>query len=69
MKRIKINSDDEPWFNTKLKRLDRRRKRVYRKEKRSQLWKDLDLKFKKELKQVKQNYYRKEVAHLKLEAW
>ena len=67
MKRIKINSDDEPWFNTKLKRLDRRRKRVYRKEKRSQLWKDLDLKFKKELKQVKQNYYRKEVAHLKLQ--
>ena len=32
MKTKKISSDDAPWITQKLKKLDRRRKRVYQKE-------------------------------------
>ena len=36
---IKINSDDQPWITFKLKKLDRKRKRIFRKERRSDNWK------------------------------
>ena len=32
----KINSDDQPWISFRLKQMDRRRKRVYHKERRSE---------------------------------
>ena len=35
----KINSDDTPWMTQKLKRLDRKRKRVYNKQRKSEQWK------------------------------
>ena len=35
----KISSDDQPWMSTKLKKLDRKRKRIYRKERKSIKWK------------------------------
>ena len=60
-----INSDDQPWFSYKLKKLDRQRKRVYRREKRSPKWKRLDLLYKSELKDAKANFYKKEVSKLK----
>ena len=44
---LKISSDDQPWISFKLKKLDRKRKRVFRKERRSEKWKKLDKLFKK----------------------
>ena len=35
----KSGSDDQPWVTVKLKKLDRRRKRVYHKERKSEKWK------------------------------
>jgi hypothetical protein len=50
----KISSDDAPWMTNKLKKLDRKRKRVYHKQRRSEKWKTLDTKFKKEVKCTKE---------------
>ena len=62
----KINSDDQPWVSFKLKKLDRRRKRIYRRERRSENWKKLEKLFKKEMKSAKAEFYNKTVADLKL---
>ena len=53
----KINSDDQPWISFKLKKLDRQRKRVYHKERKSVKWKKLDKIFRKESKSAKSNFY------------
>ena len=61
----KIQSDDQPWVTHKLKQLDRKRKRLYRKERRSQNWRQLDKMFKQEVKYAKTEFYKKSVAELK----
>ena len=61
----KIQSDDQPWISQKLKKMDRRRKRIYRKERRSIKWKKFDKLFKKEVKSGKANFYKKSVEELK----
>ena len=45
-KTIRYNSDDAPWMTQKLKKLDRRRKRIYRVERKSEKWKSLNAEFK-----------------------
>ena len=60
-----ITSDDQPWIDHKLKSLDRKRKRLFHKERRSEKWKKLDKIFKKEIKSAKTNFYKKMVADLK----
>ena len=67
IKTRKVCNDDQPWFTFKLKKLDRQRKRVYRRERRSIRWKNLDSLFKQEMKSAKSQFYKKEVAHLKLQ--
>ena len=62
----KVQSDDQPWVTFKLKQLDRKRKRIYRKERRSDNWRKLDKLFKKEVKSAKSNFYKQAVAELKL---
>ena len=62
----KINSDDQPWMSLKLKKIDRKRKRIYRKERRSDNWKNLEKAFKKEIKSAKSQFYSKTVLELKL---
>ena len=62
---LKLKSDDQPWISFQLKKLDRRRKRVYRKERRSSKWKKLDSEFKKEVKLAKENFYKKSIEDLK----
>ena len=64
-KTIKVANDDQPWFTPKLKDLDRSRKRLYHKQRRSPRWKALDKEFKKEVKLAKQNFYKTIVADLK----
>ena len=43
----KIQSDDAPWITFKLKQMDRKRKRIFHKQRRSEKWKKLDQNFKK----------------------
>ena len=64
-KTIKVAGDDQPWFTPKLKDLDRIRKRIYHKQRRSPKWKALDKEFKKKVKLAKQNFYKTIVADLK----
>ena len=61
----KINSDDQPWVTHKLKNLDRKRKRTYHKERRSENWIKLNNLFKKEVKSAKSDFYQKMIADLK----
>ena len=49
-----------------IKKLDRKRKRIYRKERRSEKWIKINKLFKREVKSAKSNFYRESVADLKL---
>ena len=49
----------------KLKKLDRRRKRIYHKERRSEKWRNLDKIFKKQVKSAKEMFYRNTIADLR----
>ena len=49
-KTLKINSDDQPWITHKLKALDRKRKREFHKNRRSEKWKSLNKVFKQHVK-------------------
>ena len=49
----------------KLKKLDRKRKRIYRKERKSEKWKNLEKQFKKAVKCEKAMFYRNMIADLK----
>ena len=60
-----FSSDDQPWMSHKLKKIDRRRKRIFHKERRSEKWKNLDKLFKIEVKAAKAKFYSKSVADLK----
>ena len=61
----KINSDDQPWISFKLKQIDRKRKRIFRKQRRSEKWKKLNQLFKQEMRAEKTKYYKNKVAELK----
>ena len=61
----KLHSDDQPWMTHKIKLLDRKRKRLYSKERRSENWRKLDTEFKKEVKIAKSQFYKQAVADLK----
>ena len=60
IKIIKVTNDDQPWISQKLKQLDRKQKRIYNKNQRSEAWKLLDKKFKKEVKSAKADFYKKD---------
>ena len=62
----KFNSDDQPWVSHKLKQMDRRRKRIYHKQRRSEKWRHLDKAFKEEMKSAKAKFYQKAVEEIKV---
>ena len=62
---MKISNDDQPWVSHKIKMLDRQRKRIYHKERRSEKWKNLNKIFKKEVKNAKSHFYKQFIADLK----
>ena len=64
-KNVKFNSDDSPWMTSKLKTMDRKRKRIYHKERCSKKWETLNKSFKKEVKLAKSVFYTNIVADLK----
>ena len=61
----KINIDDQPWISHRLKVLDRKRKRIFHKERKSEKWKILNKIFKKEVKSAKAKFYQSVVADMK----
>ena len=61
----KISSDDQVWITHKLKMLDRKRKRIFHKERRSEKWKHLNKLFKQEMKTAKAQFYKNTIADLK----
>ena len=62
IKERRINSDDQPWISYQIKKLDRRRKREYRKHRRSEKWKALNKLFKKRIKIGKNEFLREEYS-------
>ena len=62
----KISSDDQPFCTEKMKRLKRKKSREYRKHRKSLKWKELNLKFKKELSSAKKNHYKNIVKDLQM---
>ena len=61
----KFKTGDKPWFSFKLRKIDRKRKRIYSKERKSAKWKVLDQKFRKEMKKAKSSFYEKNLSNLK----
>ena len=55
----KISSDDEPWFSDQLKRLDRRRRRQFRLNRRSRKYKKLQRLFKRKVSEAKRLFKKK----------
>lgn len=66
LKKVKISSDDQPFCTEKMKRLKRIKSREYSKNRRSEKWKDLDVKYKKEVSSAKKNYYENIIKDLKI---
>ena len=63
-KKIKVSSDDRPWWNPQLQNLHRRKQRVYRSERKSLKWSCLENKFKTMMKLAKKNFYAKMINEL-----
>ena len=62
---VKISSDDQPFCSEKMKRLKRIKSREFRKHRKSKKWKDLDVKYNKEVKKSKKKYYHDIIKDLK----
>ena len=65
-KLIKVTNEDQPWITQKLKKLDRQRRRVFHKNRRSERWKILNKAFKHEVKLAKKQFYKNMVEDLKV---
>ena len=53
----KVSSQDQPWISHKLKHMDRKRKREYHKNRRSEKWHKMNKQFKKLVKDAKKDFY------------
>ena len=65
MKSIRVNEKDKPWVDEKLKNIDRRRKREYNKNKKSDKWKSLNIEFLERAERLKLDYNKNVVEDLK----
>ena len=64
-KEIKVSEDDQPWFSSKLKSLDRLRRREFFKHQKSDKWRKLNREFKELVSSEKKKYYSNTVKDLK----
>ena len=64
-KTIMFREDDKPWVNQEVKRADRHRRRAWVRDKYSQKYKKLNLKYLDICKKAKENYYQKTINNLK----
>ena len=60
-----VSSDDQPYFNEKLRILKRRKTREFRKRRKSGKWKILEEKYQAELTKAQKCFYRKNIHNLK----
>ena len=65
LKKIKVSSDDKPWYTSELKKIDRLKKREFDKHHKSAKWKQLQETYKKLLVNEKEKYYKNIVQDLK----
>ena len=61
----KISSVYATWITQKLKKLDRKRKRIYHKERRSDKWKNMNEMSKKQVKCPKESFYKSMIGDLR----
>ena len=54
---MKISCDDKPWFSSELKDIDRRRKREFSKNYKSDLWRNLEEMFNEKCSIAKEKYH------------
>ena len=69
---VKVNEDDKPWVDEKLRKIDRMRKREYAKRKKSKKWIMLNEEFNKRVIMLKESYYENVIDDLKtsnVSAW
>ena len=64
-KTIRVASDDEPWYNQALKKLDRRRRREYNKNRRSQKYQKLNHSYLQKVAKAKKSYKRNMIDDIK----
>ena len=62
---IKVASEDEPWYSDSLKKLDRRRRREYNKNRRSSKYIELSRLYQEKLSKTKKKYKRDMIDDLK----
>ena len=60
-KNRKISSDDEPWFTENLKRLERKKKRLFRKNRSSKKYKKIKKVYEEKVKEAKKNFKKKTI--------
>ena len=65
LKTRKVSSDDAPWISHKLKTMLRKRKRIYRRQRKSDKWTHMNKLCKEEIKSAKATFYKDQVADLK----
>ena len=65
VKIVKISCEDKPWFSLKLKILDKRRKKEFAKNYKSDLWTKLNDEFLQKCSKAKESYYNNMVSDLK----
>ena len=61
----KFTNEDQPWMNSHLKKLDRKRKRIYHKERRPKKWLNANRLFKNELRKAKKDFYKSHIECFK----
>jgi hypothetical protein len=61
----KITIEDQPFFTEELKKMKRKKNKVYNKERRSEKWKKLEDKYQKNLDKTKRSFFKKKVEDLK----
>ena len=64
-KRFKVAEDDQPWFTSELKQLDRQRKREYYRHQKSDKWIKLNATFLEKCKKAKEKYHNNTIIDLK----
>ena len=65
MKSKAISSDDEPYFNEKLKIMKRRKCREYNKHRRSEKWYEMQNKYNLQLEKSKTEFYSRKISKLR----
>ena len=60
-----VTENDEPWTNLQVKKWDRRRKREYVKNKKSEKWELLDKRYHEAAADAKKRYYTNTVEDFK----